>query len=89
MKTGRPCKKSYEPKTVMEELLSTVDAVFEEKQEIKATATELDLAELKVRKLLITSGKLHYPISREKYGSSSKDSICSNVTPGKLEYVNI
>ena len=39
---------------VMEELLSTVDAVFEEKQEIKATAAELDLAELKVRKLLST-----------------------------------
>ena len=43
---------------VMEELLSTVDAVFEEKQEIKATAAELDLAELKVRKLLITFGSL-------------------------------
>lgn len=50
---------------VMEELLTTVDSVFEEKQEIKATAAELDLAELKVRKLLITSGKLHYPITEE------------------------
>ena len=50
---------------VMEELLSTVDAVFEEKQEIKATAIELDLAELKVRKLLITSGKIHYPQTGE------------------------
>lgn len=50
---------------VMEELLSTVDAVFEEKQEIKATAAELDLAELKVRKLLITSGKLSYPQTQE------------------------
>lgn len=50
---------------VMVELLSTVDAVFEEKQEIKATAIELDLAELKVKKLLITSGKLHYPITQE------------------------
>lgn len=51
--------------TVMEELLSTVDAVFEEKQEIKATAAEIDLAELKVRKLLITSGKLSYPQTQE------------------------
>lgn len=50
---------------VMEKLLSTVDAVFQEKQEIKATAIELDLAELKVRKLLITSGKLHYPQTQE------------------------
>lgn len=64
-KRGRPCKKIYDPITVMEELLSTVDSVFEEKQEIKATAIELDLAELKVRKLLITSGKLHYPITQE------------------------
>ena len=65
MKTGRPCKRSYDPITVMKELLSTVDDVFTEKQEIKATAIELDLAELKVRKLLITSGKLHYPITEE------------------------
>ena len=64
-KVGRPCKKSYDPMAVMEELLSTVDAVFEEKQEIKATAAELDLAELKVRKLLITSGKLSYPQTQE------------------------
>ena len=56
-KLGRPSKKSYDPMAVMEELLSTVDAVFEEKQEIKATAIELALTELKVRKLLITSGK--------------------------------
>lgn len=65
MKIGRPCKKSYNPQIVMQELLATVDAVFEEKQEIKATAIELDLAELKVRKLLITSGKLRYPITQE------------------------
>lgn len=64
-KIGRPRKKTYDPITVMKELLSTVDAVFEEKQEIKATATELDLAELKVRKLLITSGKLRYPQTKE------------------------
>lgn len=65
MKTGRPRKKSYDPIAVMKELLSTVDSVFEEKQEIKATAAELDMAELKVRKLLITSGKLRYPITQE------------------------
>lgn len=65
MKAGRPCKKTYDPTAVMEELLSTVNAVFEEKQEIKATAIELGLAELKVRKLLITSGKLCYPQTGE------------------------
>ena len=64
-KVGRPCKKTYDPITGMKELLSTVDAVFEEKQEIKATAIELDLAELKVKKLLITSGKLRYPQTGE------------------------
>ena len=68
MKTGRPSKKIYDPMAVMEELLSTVDAVLEEKQEIKVTATELDLSELKVRKLLITSGKLHYPQKGEIQG---------------------
>ena len=31
-KVGRPSKKSYDPMAVMEELLSTVDAVFEEKR---------------------------------------------------------
>ena len=64
-KLGRPCKKLYDPTAVMEELLSTVDAVFTEKQEIKATAIELGLAELKVRKLLITSGKLRYPMTEQ------------------------
>ena len=64
-KVGRPRKKTYDPMAVMAELLSTVDAVFEEKQEIKATAIELDLAELKVRKLLITSGKLRYPVTEQ------------------------
>lgn len=62
---GRPCKKTYDPLMVMEELLSTVNSVYEEKQEIKATAVELDLSELKVKKLLITSGKLCYPITEE------------------------
>ena len=60
---GRPYKKTYDPLMVMEELLSTVNSVYEEKQEIKATAIELNLAELKVKKLLITSGKLHYPMT--------------------------
>ena len=64
-KPGRPCKKSYDPIAVMKELLSTVDAVFEEKQEIKSTAIELDLAEVKVKKLLITSGKLQYTMTEE------------------------
>lgn len=43
----------------------TVDEVFDEKQEIKATAVELNLSELKVRKLLITSGKIAYPQTAE------------------------
>ena len=34
-KAGRPCKKSYDPMAVMEELLATVDAVFEEKQQLQ------------------------------------------------------
>jgi len=57
---GRPPKKEYDPAAVLQELLDTVDEVYREKQEIKATAAELDLATLKVKKLLITSGQLNY-----------------------------
>lgn len=49
----------------MKLLLQTVDEIFDEKQEIKAAALELGLSELKVRKLLITSGKIVYPRTAE------------------------
>ena len=62
---GRPPKKDYGPETVMKLLLQTVDEIFDEKQEIKAAALELGLSELKVKKLLITSGKLVYPQTAE------------------------
>lgn len=57
---GRPLKKDYDLEAAMTLLLQTVDEIFDEKQEIKATAMELNLSEVKVRKLLITSGKIAY-----------------------------
>ena len=64
-KIGRPPKRDYDPEAVMRLLFQTMDEVFDEKQEIKATAMELNLSELKVRKLLITSGKIAYPQTAE------------------------
>ena len=61
LKRGRPPKKHYDPAAVLQELLDTVDEVYQEKKEIKAAALELNLAPLKVKKLLITSGQLKYP----------------------------
>lgn len=61
LKRGRPPKKHYDPAAILEALLDTVDEVYQEKQEIKAVALELNLAPLKIKKLLITSGQLKYP----------------------------
>ncbi len=60
----RPKKKEYDAKKVMRELMATVDEVYLKTREIKATAAELNLAELKVKKLLITSGAVVYPQTR-------------------------
>lgn len=38
---------------------------YDETKEIKATAAELGLAPLKVKKLLITAGKIRYPQTEE------------------------
>lgn len=59
---GSPCKKTYDPFMVMEELLSTVNSVYEEKQEINASAIELNLAELKVKKF--PTKNLKYQLTR-------------------------
>lgn len=55
MLLARPKKKSYDAETVMNDLMNTVDECYKEHGQIKAVAKELDLAELKVKKLLITS----------------------------------
>ena len=44
----------------MNKILTTVCEAYDETKEIKATAAELDLAPLKVKKLLITAGKIKY-----------------------------
>lgn len=58
---GRPPLKEFDSEAVLQQMLDTVREVYREKQEIKATADELELAPLKVKKLLITAGCLHYP----------------------------
>ena len=62
---SRPKKKSYDANLVMQELLNTVDECYKEHGQIKAVAKELDLAELKVKKLLITSKRISYPQTEE------------------------
>lgn len=56
----RPPKKAYDPKRLMQELTDVVTEVNREKQEIKATALELELPPNKVKKLLIIANVLKY-----------------------------
>ena len=63
---GRPLNKpNYDPEEVLKKILSTVCEAYDETNEIKATAAELDLAPLKVKKLLITAGKIRYQQTEE------------------------
>lgn len=63
---GRPLNKpNYDPEEVLKKILSTVCEAYDETKEIKATAAELDLAPLKVKKLLITAGKIRYQQTEE------------------------
>lgn len=61
MKKGRPPISEYDAQKVLEDLTGTVVEVYRQKQEIKATAVELDLEPQKVKKLLVTAGELCYP----------------------------
>lgn len=61
-----------------EQLLNNVDFIFHLTGEIKATAAELGMSPIKVKKLLITSGKLEYDETRQiqrllAYGRSMKE----------------
>ena len=63
---GRPLNKpNYDPEEVLKKILSTVCEAYDETNEIKATAAELDLAPLKVKKLLLTAGKIRYQQTEE------------------------
>lgn len=59
-KRGRPRNKDYGPMVILQTQIDLVSEVYDNLQEIKATALELGLAELKVRKLLITAGAITY-----------------------------
>lgn len=59
-KRGRPRTKEYDPEAVLSKIIGIVCEVYDNTGEIKATADELDLAPLKVKKLLITAGKIRY-----------------------------
>lgn len=59
-KRGRPRKKDYDKERLYKKLLETVDDCFDHTGEIKATSLELGISSIKVKKLLITSGKLIY-----------------------------
>jgi hypothetical protein len=59
-KRGRPRSKEYDPEAVLSKIIGMVCEVYDDTGEIKATADELNLAPLKVKKLLITAGKIKY-----------------------------
>ena len=65
LKRGRPSKKDYDPKALMQELIDTAVKIYWEKEEIKATALELDLPPSKIKKLLITGNVLSYPETKQ------------------------
>ena len=62
---GRPPKKNYDEEKQMAQLLECVDDCFTQTGEIKATAEELGISSIKVKKLLITSGKLEYEETKQ------------------------
>ena len=64
-KIGRPPKKTYDAKKQFMQLLETVDYIYDCTGEINATATELDMSSTKIKKLLITSGKLEYDETKQ------------------------
>lgn len=59
-KPGRHPNKYYDPSVVLQAQIEAVKDVYDDCEEIKATALELGLAELKVRKLLITGNVISY-----------------------------
>lgn len=59
-KPGRHPNKYYDPAVVLQAQIEAVKEVYDDCEEIKATALELGLAELKVRKLLITGNIISY-----------------------------
>lgn len=59
-KLGRHPNKYYDPAVVLQAQIEAVKEVYDDCEEIKATALELGLAELKVRKLLITGKVISY-----------------------------
>ena len=73
-KVGRPSKKSYDPEILMQELIDTVAEIYQNTEEIKATAIELSLPPNKVKKLLITAKVLIYP-ETEQIQSLQSDHI--------------
>lgn len=59
-KPGRHPNKYYDPAVVLQAQIEAVKEVYDDCEEIKATALELGLAELKARKLLITGKVISY-----------------------------
>ena len=61
----RPKKKEYDPKIVLGDLIDTAAELYDATGQIKAVAAELNIAEHKVKKLLITGKVLSYPQTEE------------------------
>lgn len=62
---GRPRKKDYDAVEQFQRVLNTVVDVYSATGEINATAAELDMSSIKIKKLLITAGKLEYDETKQ------------------------
>ena len=60
---GRPLKKHYDEASLRARLLADVAEVYEYTGEIRATAVELQMSTVRVKKLLITAGTLEYEMT--------------------------
>lgn len=56
---------NYEPDRIMRELMDVVSGIYAEKGELQATAEEIGLSALKVRKILVTAGVFENEIADE------------------------
>lgn len=87
-KIGRPPQKpEYDPIRIQNALISLVSEIYDSYGEIKAVSAELNLSEIKIRKLLITAGLYDSDLADEiielKSSGKSIEEICEITGLGK------
>ena len=78
---AKPKKKpDYDANKIMKDLLDVVAESYEQTGELKLTAQEFGMSDLKIRKLLITAGVYHSEVSdkvNKLYASGKSLEECS------------